>query len=661
MVYPYDDEDKNNNIQTSADQGAMQQYINNMQAGGQQSAGAGTSPVYDPVAGPAISSVVDATAWQPPLRGQDGYAGPSQAQVNQAIMTAAGPGTVTQGVDSNRAGPISDADAGMVPWGNSNVDAQGRPVNQWQTLQGVPGQQMMQQVPGMQQQGSPQGMPQGGAMGQALQGINPTPTGLPNQGNPAFGTAANGWVPPKGYFEGSTNHQLHPQLNPANMNGMQQRAYVEGQMQAQQLKNARDANGRANETQGWQRQEITKQQQIAQGMQQAAMQNGYGGVVDYLKTADPQRAIALQTQKTELDKSMLQSDSMKMLNDQQKKAALFQGYTQIGKMGATILSAPVEQRQALYQTMLPMVKAVVPHAPNDLVSATPMLVLAAGQASPDNALWAAKQDVMGVQSSIGKAQSDLNKFITNGGDPNSQYGQSLRSQINEASQTGMLKQAQVDELSTKKITNETDAKNKQLATIQSIAGSYQGTNEVKMYNTFDPFWQKFQAAQKALIANPKNSNAQEQLALAAAGMGGIKRISPAAAEFMASTGSDLDQYWEKLQSKANSTGTKVFMGPEEISRMMELGQQTHAQMAAKVNTVTNLYQKQAQQFSVPGGVSIQENIPWVNTGDPLAPAGSNIPSQQQIDQQAQQAIAKGAKPQAIEQQKQQYYQKYGYH
>ena len=276
----------------------------------------------------------------------------------------------------------------------------------------APSQGWLQQQQVLQQQS------QANAQQQAAP--NPTPTGttipgqmvtanMPTSQQQAQGNQVNGWVPPPGYLQGSTNQQLQNSLgtNPANMSGMGQKGYAEGVIAGHQMMNADQAQGNANEMQTFKRQEITKQQQISMGMQQAAAKGGYGGVVDYLNTADPDRALQVQQAKTQLDQAMMKSESMAMQNDLQKKQSLFAGYGLLGKMGATILAAPQNERQALYQQMLPMVKAVNPDAPDNVAAATPMFMLGAGQSMPDSAIWQAKSDSTDANSEIGKAQEDL--------------------------------------------------------------------------------------------------------------------------------------------------------------------------------------------------------------------------------------------------------------
>ena len=541
---------------------------------------------------------------------------------------------------------------------------------------GIPQQTM----PAQGQQLPPQGQQQPGGQLQQPPAVNPTPTGtiIPGQtvtaGMPTIAqqqaNVPNGWTPPPGYLQGSTNMQ--GKVDPSKLSGVGQEGYAKGMLAGQQLVDQKDQNNRANENQTFMRQAVTKQKQISMGMQQAALKDGYWGVVNYLNTADPEKSMAIQQQKTDLDTSMLKADSMKMQNDIQQKANLFAGYGLLGKMGATILSVPQEQRQALYNQMLPMVKAVNPDAPNNVADATSMFMLGAGQAMPDSAIWQKKGEVNDAQTEIAKTAQDYRDFKAAGGSDDSLEGKALLNKLNETNVDATLKQSQLDDLSTKKANTLADSNNKQLSTVATINKNYTDNPIIKNWMQLDPMLNKIDAAAQQLrlasqSKDPQNTAAAvKALGLAVSGAVGVKKENPQIADYMLKNGSGLSQKLDEFNSQYNKTG-QIVTDPESITSLLNYAKQLHDISARDVDQVTAIYKKQGETYNNPvtnkdGTVTnVNDLIPWVQTSNYGSATPQHIPTQAEVDAKFQEHIAKGADPRVMEQRRQQVYQQLGYH
>jgi hypothetical protein len=193
-------------------------------------------------------------------------------------------------------------------------------------------------------------------------------------------------------------------------------SWVQGYLLRQQNDRANQENARQQDTQSMMdtkfaqsNQDRTKKQIIDIGMQKAAQQGGYEGVIQYLKIADPDRAMSFDSQKKDLDAKILRNDTMKTTLDSQKQNAMFESYGVLGKMGMAILKAAPEDREAMYNQMKPMIKQVVPDAPDDLQAAVPMFMLGAAQAMPASQLFATQASVASLQSKQGVLLDDITK------------------------------------------------------------------------------------------------------------------------------------------------------------------------------------------------------------------------------------------------------------
>lgn len=205
----------------------------------------------------------------------------------------------------------------------------------------------------------------------------------------------------------------------------------------------------------WKRQDVHRQQAISLGMQQAAAENGYEGVIDYLKTADPERALEFTNKKLDLDQKMLSTDTMKSLAPVQQANALVEGYGVFGRMGQALLNAPEQDRAPMYEQMKPIMAAVMgkDNVPGTLQEAVPTLLLGSGQFNPNSQLFQANNMMLGVKSEMGQTIDALSASNAKFG-PNDPRTQALQQQMNNLAEGGGMTLAQIAKL---KVDKQNDA------------------------------------------------------------------------------------------------------------------------------------------------------------------------------------------------------------
>jgi hypothetical protein len=206
---------------------------------------------------------------------------------------------------------------------------------------------------------------------------------------------------PKGYLSNDL-----PKDIPANVGA----SWVEGYRMRQEDMRKNATISMAQEQQGWQRTDREKRRMIDDGIINAAGTGGFEGALDYLKTADPERAMQFSIAKDKMDQSMMQTEIFKSALPNEKAKLMIEGYGIMGKMGAALLNAPSKDRDNMYQHMLPILKTVNPDAPSSLnQSALDMFQLAVAQATPENQLWNAKKSATTLNSALGVAMQDAHK------------------------------------------------------------------------------------------------------------------------------------------------------------------------------------------------------------------------------------------------------------
>lgn len=205
--------------------------------------------------------------------------------------------------------------------------------------------------------------------------------------------------------------------------------YVKGVQAAIEMKNSQAALTNQNRTVdmgqerlSYDRTDREKKRAIDDGMMQAAQIGGFSGVVDYLKTVDPDRALVFNTAKQEMDQKMIQTDLMRALAPVEQAKAMAEGYGVLGKMGKALLDAPPADRQNMYQHMQPIMRAVLGNnIPASVEQAAPLFMLGAAQATPADALFKSKQTSLEMKSKVGELMGDVQKAASLYGTDSEQY------------------------------------------------------------------------------------------------------------------------------------------------------------------------------------------------------------------------------------------------
>lgn len=175
----------------------------------------------------------------------------------------------------------------------------------------------------------------------------------------------------------------------------------------------------------WKRSEVERQKQIQQGMMEAGQAGGYTGVIEYLKQVDPEKAMKLHADKLKLDDSIMKNDVYKAAIPVKKAQAMADAYGVLGKMGAAILNAPADQRQAMYDNLKPIMGQVmdpadIPDSVDD-PRAKSIAMLSTAQSMKENSIAETALGVNNAKDAIGKNMAAIKlletKLANNPDDP----------------------------------------------------------------------------------------------------------------------------------------------------------------------------------------------------------------------------------------------------
>jgi hypothetical protein len=342
--------------------------------------------------------------------------------------------------------------------------------------------------------------------------------------------------------------------------------------------------GMAEEEFGWKRDAVEKEKLLQTGMAQAAQSGGYEGVIAFLQKNDPERAINFTSAKEKLDAQIMDNDVMRNIKiPSMQQDALLESYSKLGKMGAAILQAPEDQRDAVYQAMLPIAKVINPNMPDNLQQAAPMLLLAAAQATPTNQLFKYGQQALTHESDIGKADADYRSRKAAGVPDSDPAMVALRSKIDASSmasaearaklaltENGQISQQQAQEARINQATNNWTRQ------IQ------QGTKEeMKFYDT----WVTANGALRELQVDPNNPMAQKHFGYQFARIlngGGTMTQTDVDQRFSAY---GLPQLSKKVWSLAN--GEVADLLPQEVDAIK------HEMLSVKDQKIQSLRAKEA--------------------------------------------------------------------
>lgn len=376
-------------------------------------------------------------------------------------------------------------------------------------------------------------------------------------------------------------------------------SYVEGVRKAMDDQRADIATnnqsamvGIQQETQGWGRTDREKKRSIDDGMVQASRTGGYAGVIDYLQTSDPDRALQFSTAKNTLDQGMLQTDVMKVLAPNEQAKALAEGYGILGKMGAAIMKAPVGDREAMYQNMMPVIKKINPDAPDNVAAATPMFMLGIAQATPANILFDSTKTALQAQSTIGKLESDRQKYVSLGYASDSPQVKNINTAIQEENDKSQQAHLRLAETQSSIAANATTKQKQVMDSTESFSKNLE--NGSKDFNTFMSTYGNVSAAIETLKQNPNDTYAQNMLSRSyAMGLNKGAFSESDAAVGMSATG------WAAWKKKLNGyvSGTGEVLNPTEVKMMIN----TYDTMMEKKLTQQLSYESQYQNSANKAG------------------------------------------------------------
>lgn len=193
-------------------------------------------------------------------------------------------------------------------------------------------------------------------------------------------------------------------------------AMAQAQNIKSQIEARRSASAREEEAHRFTMQKAIKEREITRKMAEVSQKGGIPAVMDYLKGADPDRYLQFSTSKSKLDKSILGNEKLKVEIKRDKLGVLKEAYSIMGSLGARVEGqADPAMKSQMYQLMLPLIKSVVPGAPDSYGStASGMLQLSMGLASPQALAYSSKKQELKLQSPIAKVGLDIAKLEARG-------------------------------------------------------------------------------------------------------------------------------------------------------------------------------------------------------------------------------------------------------
>jgi len=312
----------------------------------------------------------------------------------------------------------------------------------------------------------------------------------------------------------------------------------------------------AQEKFDWERTAYTKQQEIITGMENASQENGYTGVIDFLKTRDPVMAVQFHAAKMQLDNSIMTNEVMQVKTKNEVSNAMFDSYGVLGKMGSTLMAAAPEDRESMYQQILPMVRKVVPDAPGTVEEATPMFLLGISQATPASQLAAMGGTANASASRVAKIYDDRTRALTAGNSGKAEFlAKAIQAETRKFEDATINQtKAQLGQAKTR-----LDATMKVSTALATVSKPFTDSMEN---------FKKVKLNLDLLEKNPNNGTAMAQLKYA------VVRVAESSGPL---TKDDLDRtsgvagyktYSKRIESFF--TGNNVTLLPEEIAQVREM-------------------------------------------------------------------------------------------
>lgn len=340
---------------------------------------------------------------------------------------------------------------------------------------------------------------------------------------------------------------------------------------------------------GWKREDRLKGQVIEAGMQDAASKGGYSGVIDYLKTVDPAKAIAFHAEKLKLDNAIASTDVFQAVAKNEKDKAYLESYGILGKMFSAVNNAKPEDRQNLFNTMQPMLQKVLgAGAPKTIEEALPMGMLAVAQATPENQLFKSNGIIASTNSSVGKLDADINAKIKAGATPESDAGlkdmmaareiYSVRQQKALLDKTNVeLQMQQTQQQTATTLMNNTRNINKDITTAS------------KDYIGYMDQYTALQGGFAALEKDPSNASAQGTVSTIMASMVQKGVLTDPDFSRVAYSDAGIKKILEK-NVQSWTTGKIVLLSPDEVSNLSSVFDQVTKQKYGRQKIIEGQFQ-----------------------------------------------------------------------
>lgn len=382
--------------------------------------------------------------------------------------------------------------------------------------------------------------------------------------------------------------------------------FVEGYLKAQDNRRADAVSRRAdkgaelaqgefgikNEQMNWAREAHAKEDIIQVGMAEAGKEGGYEAVIDYLKGADPARAMEFQTAKNGLDASMMKNQVMKATVPSETAKAMAEGYGALGQMGAAVLRANPEERQGMYEAMQPMIRTINPDAPANVTDALPMFQLAMAQSIPANLLYGAKKELSGTLSAQEKVARNIEARAAAGETvENSPAMAALVAQQNIVKERLLQTQIKVANAKVDTINKQQDNMSQQMAATETISKNLQTSS--KDFTTFMDTFTGVEGALNTLQKDPTNSQAMHALSRSFVKSYNKGQTSETDALIgMSAVG--MPALKKKLEGF--KTGQEVVLNEAEIKNLANSYQQLQAEKLAYQKSVESQYEKSTVSY-----------------------------------------------------------------
>lgn len=375
-----------------------------------------------------------------------------------------------------------------------------------------------------------------------------------------------------GYFPMSQEDiaKEDPLINAQKQGAYIDKNFVQGYLASQENKRANQDDARKErvlgmqeEAFGFQREDRQKEAILQAGMRDAAKENGYQGVINYLETADPERALKFTQAKLDLDDHILKNSVLQSTSEFEKNRAMIESYGLLGRMGAQLLQAPQQARADMYQQMLPMVKAVNPAAPETLNdSAVNMFMLATAQAMPQSQALTQSNNVLTSQSQLGKIDMDIRSRLAAGVDADDPGLQSLMAERDRATARTGQALAQLANAQVGLISKQQSMEQQQMQANEAVNKNLQAAS--KDWVNFIPSYTAVKGALTQLSADPNNAALQN-----AVGRSFVKAFNSGAMSdadaAIAFTAAGVPALWKKVQSTIS--GQVVSYNAQEIKNI----------------------------------------------------------------------------------------------